>query len=173
MHAGFYADMRPHEREAVARHRAEIASLLDDSGAVVMTGGHIAELLDALHLFNIAPAGLDRLPIIAWSAGAMALTERVVLFNDNAARGPTWAEVYDGGLGVLPHTVLLPAAHSRLHMDEYERMSIFARRFEPSRCVLLDPGVTVQVGYDDALPPDAPIIGPDGQVSTVGEWPDA
>src|SRR5699024_6878660 len=42
VHAGFYADMRPHERDSVARHRAEIASVLDGSGAVVMTGGHIA-----------------------------------------------------------------------------------------------------------------------------------
>lgn len=173
IHADFYARLRPHEREGVARHRAQIAQLLDECGAVVLAGGHIAELLDALHLFNVAPAGLARLPIIAWSAGAMALTERVVLFNDNAARGPTWAEVFDGGLAVLPGMVLLPAAHARLHMDDHPRMATFARRFAPSLCVLLDPGAKVQIGDDGRLPPDAPVIGPDGLIGSAGEWADA
>lgn len=173
VHARFYADWRPHEREVVARHRDEITTMLADAGAVVMAGGHIAELLDALHLFNVAPAGFDRLPIIAWSAGAMALTQRVVLFNDHAARGPTWSEVFDGGLGVLPGMVLLPSAHGRLRMGDQARMSTFARRFAPARCVLLDPGAKVQVGFDGLLPDDAPVIGPDGAVTTAGECRDA
>ncbi len=173
IHADFYAQWRPHERDGVADHRAQLAEILDGCGAVVLAGGHIAELLDALHLFNIAPAGLARLPIIAWSAGAMALTERVVLFNDNAARGPTWAEVFDGGLAVVPRMVLLPAAHARLHMDDRQRMATFARRFAPSRCVLLDPGTRVQIGDDGRLPDDTPVIGPDGAATTAGEWTDA
>ena len=38
-----------------------------------------------LHLFHVAPHLPPR--VVAWSAGAMALTERVVLFHDHAAQG--------------------------------------------------------------------------------------
>ncbi|TWP38242.1 hypothetical protein [Leekyejoonella antrihumi] len=173
VHAEFYERLVPHERPVVAHHRGEVAEVLSRCNAVVLAGGHVAELLDALHLFNIAPAGLDRLPIIAWSAGAMALTERVVLFNDNASREPTWSEVYDGGMGVLRDMVLLPSAHYRLRMQDHGRMSTFAHRFAPARCVLLDPGAKVQVGYDGRLPAYTPVIGSDGRTTTLGEARDA
>lgn len=173
VHSEFYARLAPHERPAVAHHRAEVAEVLSRCNAVVLAGGHVAELLDALHLFNIAPAGLDRLPIIAWSAGAMALTERVVLFNDNASRKPTWAEVYDGGLGVLRNMVVLPSAHHRLRMQDRDRMSTLAHRYAPARCVLLDPGAKVQVGYDGELPAYTPVIGFDGVATTLGDDGDA
>ena len=87
----------------IAEHRADVARLLGDAAAVVVAGGHVGVLADALHLFNVA-ASL-RSPVIAWSAGAMALTDRIVLFNDRAPQGPGHPEVYGSGLSVLRNVV--------------------------------------------------------------------
>lgn len=168
INAEFYAITKPHEHPLVAAHRAEVAALLAEVEAVVITGGHVAELLDALHLFNVVPAGLATLPIIAWSAGAMVLTERVILFNDNASRGPRTPEVYDDGLALLRDTVALPSAHQRLQMSNLDRMSLLAKRFAPASCVPLDPGARVYVDGDGALPGDTPVISVSGVVCTVG-----
>ena len=82
----FYEGLRPHDRPVIAEHRADVTGLLADAAAVAVAGGHVGVLADTLHLFNIA-ASL-RSPVIAWSACAMALTDRIVLFNDRAPQGP-------------------------------------------------------------------------------------
>lgn len=166
INAEFYEATRPHEHPLIAAHRAEVAQLLGEMQAVVMTGGHVGELLDALHLFNVVPAGIERLPVIAWSAGAMVLTERVVLFNDNATRGPRAPEVYDDGLGILRDVVVLPSARQRLHTRNTERMSLMARRFAPAVCVPLDPGARVEITRSGGLPATAPVIDTTGAVTT-------
>ena len=73
--------------------------------------------------------------MIAWSAGAMALTDRIVLFHDRAPQGPGHPEVYGSGLSLLRDVVLLPHARARLLLDDTARMAVFARRFAPARCV--------------------------------------
>ncbi|GGB22630.1 hypothetical protein GCM10011492_10550 [Flexivirga endophytica] len=166
INAGFYQATRPHEHPLIAAHRAEVAHLLGQAQAVVITGGHVGELLDALHLFNVVPAGLERLPVIAWSAGAMVLTERVVLFNDNASRGPRAPEVYDDGLGLLHDAVVLPSPHQRLQMQDTARMSLMVRRFAPAVCLPLDPGARVDLTPNGGLPATAPVLDESGNVST-------
>ena len=91
-----------------------------------------------LHLFNVAAGAAAAAPVIAWSAGAMALTDRIVLFHDRAPQGPGHPEVYGSGLSVLRDVVLLPHARARLLLDDAPRMAVFARRFAPARCVLLE-----------------------------------
>jgi hypothetical protein len=132
--ADFEQAWRPAERDAVARHRAQVAELLGDSRTLVVTGGHVGVVLHVLQLFGVRPRG----DVLAWSAGAMALTDRVVLFPD--AR----AEVYAHGLGLLPDTVLLPHARRRLPMDDPARLGALARRFAPARCVVLEDGGTLE-----------------------------
>lgn len=166
----FYAEYPPHERPAIVQHRQEVAALMADASAVVLAGGHVVELLDALHLFNVTATGLNRLPIIAWSAGAMALTSQVVLFDEHAVRGPGCAEVFDQGLGVLPDLALFPAARQRLRTGDKQNMGLLARRFAPSLCVPLDPGARVEIGDDGSLPPDAPVVDFEG---TMGPLADA
>ena len=95
----FYQRWRPHELAPVAEHRGAVEEVLGRAAAVVIAGGHVGVLADTLHLFNVAP--VLRSPVIAWSAGAMALTGRVVLFNDRAPQGPGRPEVYHAGLSVL------------------------------------------------------------------------
>jgi hypothetical protein len=161
----FYQGLRPHDRPVIAGHRADVAGLLAGAAAVVVAGGHVGVLADALHLFNIA-ASL-RSPVIAWSAGAMALTDRIVLFNDRAPQGPGHPEAYGSGLSVLRNVVALPHASARLRLGDAPRMAIFARRFAPARCVLLENGTRVDTGSDGGCPPGARVLADDGRVMTL------
>ncbi|HET7303657.1 MAG TPA: hypothetical protein VFJ12_03775 [Segeticoccus sp.] len=166
IHDEFHDRWRPHERDVIARHRAETAEILGDATALVITGGHVGVLLDVLHLFNVRPSLADTLQVIAWSAGAMALTDRVVLFHDRAAHGPTVAEVYDAGLGVVRDVVALPHARRRLRIDDAGRMGVFARRFAPAQCLVLTDGARVDLRPGGSLPPGAQVLHTDG---TLGE----
>jgi hypothetical protein len=167
--ADFRAAWKPADRPVVAEHRAEVGALLGSANAVLVAGGHVGVLLRVLRLFGIAEMLADDPPeaVLAWSAGAMALTERIVLFHDRAAQGPTHAEVYDDGLGLIPGAVLLPHARRRLRVDDRERMAVLARRFAPARCVLLDDGVRVDLGAGGALPGTARVLTSDGRIMQV------
>ena len=122
---------------------AAVASMLDSAAVLVVAGGHVGVLAEVLHLFNVA--AVLRPPVIAWSAGAMALTDRIVLFHDRAPQGPGHPEVWGSGLSVLRDVVLLPHARARLLLDDGDRMAVFARRFGPARCVPLEAGVRIDV----------------------------
>ena len=127
-----------------------------------MAGGHVGELLWLLKLFGVR----EQLPaqIVAWSAGAMALTDRIVLFHDRVAHGPAQSEVLDAGLGVLQDVVLLPHARRRLRTEDVTRMAVLSRRFAPARCVVLDDGMTLEFGRDNVLPGNARIVTDDGRI---------
>jgi hypothetical protein len=148
----FFQRLSPHDRPVIAGHRAEVSAALADAAALVIAGGHVGVLAEVLHLFNIA-AALRSAPVIAWSAGAMALADRVVLFHDRSPRGPGHAEVYGSGLSLLRDVVLLPHARARLLLDDTPRMAVFARRFAPARCVPLEAGTRIDVPADGAWPP--------------------
>ena len=164
----FFARLQPHDRPVIAAHRAEVADLLGSAGALIVAGGHVGVLAEVLHLFNVA--AVLRSPVIAWSAGAMALADRIVLFGDRSPQGPGHAEVYGSGLGITRDLVLLPHARARLLLDNALRMSVFAQRFAPARCVLLESGSRVELSGDGAgPPPGARIVAEDGHVTTVEE----
>jgi hypothetical protein len=165
VHEAFYDAWRPEERPVVAEHRDGVQSLLEAADALVVAGGRVDVLVRVLHLFHVAPYLPER--VVAWSAGAMALTERVVLFHDHAPQGPAQTEVLEEGLGVLPGMVLMPHARRRLYVDDIARMSVLARRFAPARCVVLDDGVRVDLGEDGVLPPDACVVDADGRLGTA------
>jgi hypothetical protein len=161
----FYQRLAPHDRPVIAEHRAAVARLLGDAAALVVAGGHVGVLADALHLFNVA-ASL-RSPVIAWSAGAMALTERIVLFHDRAPQGPGQPEIYGSGLSVLRNIVPLPHARARLLLDDAPRMAVFARRFAPARCVLLENGTRIDTDGDGTCPPGTRVLAEDGRVTSL------
>jgi hypothetical protein len=159
---GFAAAWRPEQRPLVAGHRAAVRRLLENAAALVVAGGHVGVLVHLLRLFQVG----SPLPatVAAWSAGAMALTDRVLLFHDRAPQGPAHPEFYDAGLGLIRGCVLLPHARRRLHLDDLTRMSVLARRAAPARCVVLDDGVRVDLDPDGALPASTRIIAPDGHL---------
>ncbi|MGN6378359.1 MAG: hypothetical protein ACTHNU_05365 [Gaiellales bacterium] len=161
----FYQNLQPHDRPVIAEHRADVAGLLDAAAAVVVAGGHVGVLADVLHLFNIA-ASL-RPAVIAWSAGAIALSERLVLFHDRSAHGPGHPEIYGSGLSVFRNVVALPHARSRLLLDDGPRMAVFARRFAPARCVLLESGTRIDTDGDGSCPPGTRVLAEDGLVTTL------
>ena len=163
LHSDFYGTWRLEERGTIAGHREEIRGLLSSAECLVVAGGHVGELLRVLHLFHVAPHVPPR--VVAWSAGAMALTERVVTFHDRAAHGASLTEVFDAGIGVVPGLVLLPHARRRLLTDDPLRMSALAHRFAPATCLVLDDGVRVDLGPGGALPPDARVVGTDGLIT--------
>jgi hypothetical protein len=158
----FFDAWRPQERDSVAGHRNEVRRLLADSQVLVVAGGHVGVLAQLLHLFHVAPSLPDTL--IAWSAGAMALTDRIVLFHDYVPHGVAQTEVFGEGLGVIRGLVLLPHARRRLHVDDHVRMALLARRFSPSRCAVLDDGVRLPLASDGALPPGARVVAEDGHI---------
>jgi hypothetical protein len=160
----FYDAWRPQERDVVAEHRAAVQRTLESAEALVVAGGHVDVLVRVLHLFHVAPHLPAR--VVAWSAGAMALTDRVVLFHDNAPQGPAQTEVLDEGLGLVQGLVLLPHARRRLYVDDLTRMAVLSRRFAPAPCVVLDDGARVDLGDDGSLPADARVVGTDGRITT-------
>jgi len=161
----FYQAMQPHDRPVIAGHRAEVAAVLGAASGVAIAGGHVGVLTDLLHLFNIAAA--VRSPVIAWSAGAMALTERIVLFHDRSAHGPGHPEVYGRGLSAVRNVVALPHARARLLLDDSPRMAIFARRFAPACCVLLESGTRIDTDDLGSLPSSTRMLAQDGRVTTL------
>ena len=160
----FFQRLPPHDRPVIAGHRAAVAALLGEAAAVVIAGGHVGVLADVLHLFNVA--AVLRSPVIAWSAGAMALTDRIVLFGDRSPHGPGHPEVYGSGLSVLRDVVLLPHARARMLLDDTPRMAVFARRFGPARCVLLDPGTRIELD-GGGWPAGLRVLAEDGRVSSL------
>jgi len=138
VHAEFEERMRPLERDAVVRHRREIASQLEDCAGLCVAGGHVVALLHRLRLFDVMGLLNDQ-PIFAWSAGAMAMGERVVLFHDSPPHGVGNPELFEEGLGAYHGVLPLPHAKKRLHLHDRMRVSLMARRFAPAEVVALDP----------------------------------
>ena len=139
IHAEFEARWRPGEREHVRRHRGELARVLQDASCLCIAGGHVGVLLHRLRLFDLLGIWGQR-PVVAWSAGAMVLTERIVLFHDDPTQGNPDTEVMENGLAAVLGVVALPHARRRLALDDALRMQLLARRLAPSFCAVLDDG---------------------------------
>jgi len=157
----------------LARHRAEVAQVLADADGVVIAGGHVGILMETLHLFAVTiPAAT---PVVAWSAGAMAICDPIVLFHDFAPQGVTAPELHDRGLRRLRGIVALPHARRRLLLDARERMSVLADRFPAHALLPLDDGTVVRFDGQTAdptgraTPPEgARVLGRDGTIVAWG-----
>ena len=125
--------------DLIAQHRHEVRALMAQTDALVIAGGHVASLLNRLQLFDVLGAVSDK-PIIAWSAGAMVLTDRIVLFHDYPPYGSDIAQVLDAGFGLVPGYVVLPDARRRINLEARNGIQRFARRMAPATCVAMDHG---------------------------------
>lgn len=139
VHREFETHWRPGERTEVARHRREIQRVLRECGALGIAGGHVAVLLTRMRLL-VPTRMLKEATVLAWSAGAMALGSRIILFHDHPPQGAGNPEVLDEGLGCYSGLVPLPHAARRLRLDDPIRVGLFARRFAPDLCVAFDDG---------------------------------
>jgi hypothetical protein len=127
---------RPLERPAIAEHRAQIAEIVAGCDAIAIAGGHVASLLNRLRLFGIGDLAAGK-TVFAWCGGAMAISERVVLFHFAPPQGPGAVEVLDEGLGLAANVVVLPQPEFRLRLDDLERVQVMVRRFAPSKCLAM------------------------------------
>lgn len=164
VHERFAARFGPAGRSAVAQQRRELAGLLQDACCLCLAGGHVGVLLHRLQLFDLLAAWGDR-PTVAWSAGAMVLAERVVLFHRAHSEGPD-TEVMEQGFAVVPGIVPLPHARRRLDLRDLHAMQLLARRFEPAVCVPLEDGQRVDWdGQAFAAPAGTRRLGADGRLA--------
>ncbi len=180
----FYRRYQPQHRDAVVAARFRVGRAVAGCDAIAITGGHVGVLMGALHVFNLGPAlasppdpatvadGDDPppptllRPVLAWGAGAMALTERVLLFYDRSVTSPGVSELLMEGLGLTRGVVALPSPKDRLAMKDRRRLSLLARRAAPRRPLLLGERVAVTLTEDGRLPDDARVLGLDGAVTT-------
>ena len=132
----FEDTFKPAARPAVAAHIAELRAIVRECDAIAIGGGHVSTLLNRLVLFRIADLVETRV-VFAWCAGAMAISDRVVLFHDSPPQGPGASEVLDAGLGLVPGTVVLPQPEDRLRLDDAARVQVMARRFAPAICLAM------------------------------------
>jgi hypothetical protein len=169
VNAEFAARWQFNSRPHIARHRGELAAILERCAAIVIAGGHVAVLLNRLRLFDVAQLFANR-PVIGWSAGGMVLTDRVVLFHDQPPYGQPLAEVLDEGLGLAPQLVVLPNPRLRLRLDDPARVGHYAQRFAPATCVALDHGA--RLDFQDGCVTsgsEAQLLHTDGSIDR--SWP--
>ncbi len=143
-HDAYDSQLSAQSARALAQERLAIEEQLTDCGTVVVSGGHVAALLNRLRLFGMRELLASR-QVIAWGAGAMACTERVLLFHDRGPLGPRHPAFLDHGLGLTSGVVALPAARRRLALAESARLSLLARRAAPAQCLLLDGEATALI----------------------------
>lgn len=165
----FLAAVRPGERPALREEREAMEGILARAAALVLTGGHVAVIRNRLVLADLATS-IARLPILTWSAGAMALAPRIVLFHDRLPHGSGRPEIFGEGLGALPGVAFFPDAARRLDLGHRENLRELAGRVVPERAVLLDPGDELR--WDGArwsASGELRVLGSGGEVETVGE----
>ncbi len=166
----FDASYQPLTRPAVVRHRDELREALSKVSAIAIAGGHVATLLNRLELF-----GMDELivgkPIFAWSAGAMAISERVVLFHDTPPQGRGAAQVLDRGLGLVPRVVPLPHPEERLRLEDEGRVALLAHRFAPALCLAFRNRTRITWGGTAfARGHGVECLRPDGKLERYARW---
>jgi hypothetical protein len=170
MRSEFDGTYSPRERDSVAAPRREIEGILRDAPAVVFAGGHVAVLLNRLRIFGL-DAFLEGKILIAWSAGAMVLSERIVLFHDSPPQGPGHAEVFEKGLGLFRGLIPLPHGRNRLRLDDRDRVARFAQRFAPDACVVMEGGTRLDwKGSRWTAGSPAHRLQADGDVVAVSRW---
>ena len=138
-HARFDSEFNVDTSGALAEHVSALHDTLANVGTVIVTGGNLIVLMNRVRLFGLGGA-LAGKNIVGWSAGAMLLGERIVLFHDRMPQGRQDAEVIDEGLGLLGRFIVLPDAKHRLRTGNELRMSALSRRFSPTTCLLVNNG---------------------------------
>ncbi len=158
-------------RPALLRQAAGVRRALERAAGVAIAGGHVAVLLNRLRLFGGSRLLRGR-PLFAWSAGAMVVAERVVLFHDHPPQQSGDAELLDAGLGLCHGILPLPHARRRLRLGEPRRVALFAERFAPAAALAFDDGARLTVAEGGwRAGPGVFRLTPEGRVEPAGELP--
>jgi hypothetical protein len=121
--------------------RARLEERILSANTVVIFGGRLDLLLDALRFFRLRDVLAEALrrgtQIVAMSAGAMVLCERVIVYDDLATT-PRDFQLYDRGLGLVRELQLFPHCMERIQTDDPDNLAYLARRFRHHVCVGLN-----------------------------------
>jgi hypothetical protein len=153
LHRQFDGRHNASSTQLLKRHNHQIQEILQRCSGVIIAGGNVTVLLNRMRLFGVDEM-LGERPVIAWSAGAMALAERVVLFNDRMPQGRRDAEILGAGCGIVQGHVILPDTEHRLREKDRLRTGLMSRRFAPDTCVALDSGALLQLDGSVAVHAD-------------------
>lgn len=131
------------ERKHVRAHRVELAGIMGKSQALIISGGHAAIILNRLRIFGVLDMN-PTIPLIAWSGGAMALADQIVVYHDWPAHGPSDPEVLRAGMGLFQDLLPLPDGRNRLDLENPQRVKAFAKRFDRYAPLVLDEGTLLE-----------------------------
>ncbi|HSN98430.1 MAG TPA: Type 1 glutamine amidotransferase-like domain-containing protein [Candidatus Nanopelagicales bacterium] len=163
------AGLAYHPAWRAARERLEHRILTASS--ILLFGGRLDLLLDALRFFRLRDPLAEALrrgaQLVAMSAGAMVLCQRVIVYDD-FAETPRDFQLYDRGLELVRDLQLFPHCMERIQTDDPDNLAYLARRFRNQVCVGLNqrsfllmepsPPRATSWGTDDAVV----VFGPDG-----------
>lgn len=152
LHAAFHDEARPRQHPTVRATLARIHDILSGASAVLIAGGHVGILRNRLAFYGLGELLTDR-TVIGWSAGAMVLGDRVLLYHDFTPGEVSPAEFLDDGLGLLPGLILLPHARERLRLDDRDVVGILADRLAPWTAVALETGAVLRDDGEASGPP--------------------
>lgn len=139
IHAEFDRAFDTAASDVFAGHIDAIRQILQECETVLITGGNVVVLLNRLRLFGLHSL-LAQKHLVAWSAGAMVLSDIIVLYHDRTPQGRRDPEVLGAGTCVLPGYLFFPDAKRRLREGDRVRVALMHRRFAPALCVTLDSG---------------------------------
>lgn len=139
---------RPWELPEVRARRQESAEKLSAASAILLAGGHVGVLRNRMLFFGVHQqlfqAWRQNTAVVGWGAGAMVLTDRIVLFYDDPPDGPAHPEIFDTGLAMASNVVMLPDARKRLRLSDSMRVALLAGRFGPDRCIGMENGACLE-----------------------------
>jgi hypothetical protein len=139
IHSEFEAKYGPDSYDPLAENTADIAHKLSQCGSLLITGGNVIILVNRMRMFGLGKMLPDR-PLVAFSAGAMVLTDRIILFHDRTPQGRRDPEVLSAGFGILPGYLFFPDAERRLRVGDKMRTGLLKLRMSPDVCLALDNG---------------------------------
>jgi hypothetical protein len=154
IHKQFEAVFDVASSRLLTNHVNELRAIVARCSAVLITGGNIVVLLNRMRLFGVGEL-LQGRNIIAWSAGAMVLAERIVLFHERMPQRRRESEILGAGFGLVPGYVFLPDATRRLREQDRLRVGLMCRRFSPDVCAALDSGAAMHFADDHLISADA------------------
>lgn len=112
-----------------------------EANTIILFGGHLDLLLDALRFFRLRDVLGEALrrgaQIVAMSAGAMVLCERVIIYDDFSSKRRDF-QLYDRGLALVRDIQLFPHCMERIQTDDADNLAYLARRFRHHACVGLN-----------------------------------
>jgi hypothetical protein len=127
----------PSWREARARLESKILS----AGSLFFFGGNLEVLLEGLRFFQLREPLIETVRrgshLIAMSAGAMVLGERIIVYDDFAPERRDF-QLFERGLGLVKNFQLFPHCMDRIQTDDPSNLAYLARRFRYHSCVGLN-----------------------------------